>query len=99
MNCVTLFRYGTKRKAELRLEHRKKGRNGMPNKAYNFRLYPNPEQKVLLAKTFGCVRLVYTIGLIKNQTIQSRISKIQIQKKWKEQLFDHLLHILFSDFV
>lgn len=29
------------------------------NKAYKFRIYPNEEQKVLLAKTFGCVRLVY----------------------------------------
>lgn len=31
----------------------------MPNKAYKFRMYPNNEQKVLFAKTFGCVRLVY----------------------------------------
>ena len=29
------------------------------HKAYKFRLYPNKEQQVLLAKTFGCVRLVY----------------------------------------
>ena len=33
------------------------------NKAYKFRLYPNEEQKVLLAKTFGCVRLVYNYYL------------------------------------
>ncbi|MGN1457702.1 MAG: helix-turn-helix domain-containing protein, partial [Acutalibacteraceae bacterium] len=25
------------------------------NKAYKFRIYPNEEQKVLFAKTFGCV--------------------------------------------
>lgn len=31
----------------------------MANKAYKFRMYPNDEQKVLFAKTFGCVRLVY----------------------------------------
>ena len=31
----------------------------MENKAYKFRIYPNDEQKVLFAKTFGCVRLVY----------------------------------------
>ncbi|WP_301203790.1 helix-turn-helix domain-containing protein, partial [uncultured Dubosiella sp.] len=31
----------------------------MPNKACKFRLYPTPAQKILLAKTFGCVRLVY----------------------------------------
>ena len=29
------------------------------HKAYKFRIYPNPEQQVLLARTFGCVRLVY----------------------------------------
>ena len=29
------------------------------NKAYKFRIYPNDEQIVLFAKTFGCVRLVY----------------------------------------
>ena len=31
----------------------------MANKAYKFRIYPNDEQKVLFAKTFGCVRMVY----------------------------------------
>ena len=29
------------------------------NKAYKFRLYPNEEQRILFAKTFGCVRFVY----------------------------------------
>jgi putative transposase len=29
------------------------------NKAFKFRLYPNAEQRVLLAKTFGCVRFIY----------------------------------------
>lgn len=29
------------------------------HKAYKFRLYPNREQRVLLAKTFGCCRFVY----------------------------------------
>ena len=31
----------------------------MANKAYKFRIYPNEEQQVLFAKTFGCVRFVY----------------------------------------
>ena len=31
----------------------------MANRAYKFRIYPNDEQKILLAKTFGCVRMVY----------------------------------------
>lgn len=29
------------------------------NKAYKYRIYPNEEQKVLFAKTFGCVRFIY----------------------------------------
>jgi putative transposase len=28
-------------------------------RAYQFRFYPDPQQEVLLAKTFGCVRFVY----------------------------------------
>ena len=37
----------------------------MANKAFKFRIYPNNEQKVLFAKTFGCVRLVYNYWLYK----------------------------------
>jgi putative transposase len=29
------------------------------NKAFKFRIYPNAEQQILLAKTFGCVRFIY----------------------------------------
>jgi len=29
------------------------------NKACKFRIYPNEEQKILIAKTFGCVRFIY----------------------------------------
>jgi len=29
------------------------------NKAFKFRIYPNSEQEVLIAKTFGCVRFIY----------------------------------------
>lgn len=29
------------------------------NKAYKFRIYPNAEQRIMLAKTFGCVRFIY----------------------------------------
>ena len=35
----------------------------MKNKALEFRLYPNKEQRILLAKTFGCTRLVYNYFL------------------------------------
>ena len=35
-----------------------RGENKM-NKAYKFRIYPNEEQRILIAKTFGCVRFIY----------------------------------------
>ncbi len=34
------------------------------NKAYKFRFYPQEELKVILAKTFGCVRFVYNQTLV-----------------------------------
>lgn len=35
----------------------------MANKAYKCRIYPNAEQQVLFAKTFGCVRFIYNTML------------------------------------
>ncbi|MFP3671026.1 helix-turn-helix domain-containing protein, partial [Priestia sp. SIMBA_032] len=32
-------------------------------KAYKYRIYSTPEQKVLLAKSFGCVRWFYNFAL------------------------------------
>ncbi len=43
-------------------------------KAYKFRIYPNKEQKVLFAKTFGCVRLVY------NYYLNRKIKAYEIDK-------------------
>lgn len=40
----------------------------MANKAYKFRLYPNEEQKIFFAKTFGCVRFIY------NQMLSDKIA-------------------------
>lgn len=34
-------------------------------KSYKFRIYPNKEQQILMAKTFGCVRFVYNYYLDK----------------------------------
>ncbi|CUA79597.1 IS200/IS605 family element RNA-guided endonuclease TnpB [Anoxybacillus suryakundensis] len=35
------------------------------NKAYKFRIYPNKEQEILIAKTFGCSRFVFNYFLAK----------------------------------
>ena len=37
-------------------------------KTYKFRIYPNEEQKIFFAKTFGCVRFIY------NKMLADRIS-------------------------
>ena len=47
----------------------------MANKAYQFRIYPTEEQKLLFAKTFGCVRLVY------NYYLEQKIKLYQKEKK------------------
>ena len=31
----------------------------MANRAYRFRIYPDREQELLFAKTFGCCRFLY----------------------------------------
>ena len=36
-------------------------------KSYKFRIYPNNKQKVLIQKTFGCVRYVYNYYLNKRK--------------------------------
>ena len=44
-------------------------------KAYKFRFYPNEDQKVLLNKTFGCVRVVW------NQALSWRTKEYEKTKK------------------
>ena len=44
-------------------------------KAYKYRLYPNEEQRIQLAKTFGCCRFVY------NQTLAHRKNTYEQEKK------------------
>ena len=44
-------------------------------KAYKYRIYPNKEQKVQIAKTFGCCRFVY------NRTLAYRKEKYEKEKK------------------
>lgn len=55
------------------------------NKAYNFRLYPNEEQEILLIKTFGCVRFVY------NKMLAERKEIYEQYKDNKEELKKHKL--------
>lgn len=45
------------------------------NRAYRFRIYPNKEQEILLAKTFGCCRFIY------NQMLHDKITAYEQEKK------------------
>lgn len=45
------------------------------NKGYKFRLYPNKEQEIMFAKTFGCVRFIY------NKMLSDRIKHYQATGK------------------
>ena len=45
------------------------------NIAYRFRIYPNREQEVLFAKTFGCCRFLY------NQMLNDKIREYEATKK------------------
>lgn len=47
------------------------------NKAYKYRIYPNKEQQIMFAKTFGCVRFIY------NKMLGD---KIDFYKKTKQKL-------------
>ena len=48
-------------------------------RAYKYRIYPTPEQEVLFAKTFGCVRVVYNWGLdIKSNLYKEKKESIGI---------------------
>ena len=44
-------------------------------KAYKYRIYPNDEQKIQIAKTFGCCRFVY------NKTLAYRKEVYEKEKK------------------
>ncbi|HBN11069.1 MAG TPA: transposase [Ruminococcus sp.] len=45
------------------------------NKAYKFRIYPNEEQKIIFAKTFGCTRFIY------NKMLSDKIDYYQQTKQ------------------
>ena len=45
------------------------------NLAFKYRIYPNKEQKLLINKTFGCVRFVYNTILYTANKIYSQCTK------------------------
>ena len=59
-------------------------------RAYKYRIYPTEEQKVLLAKTFGCCRFVYNWALnLKIQTYKQEkksIGNVELTNRMKSEL-------------
>jgi len=55
-------------------------------KAYKFRIYPTPEQDVLLRKSFGCVRFVYNHYLDKRMTLYKESHKTMGYKECSADL-------------
>ncbi len=52
-------------------------------KAYKYRLYPNKEQRILFAKTFACVRLVY------NKMLADRINSYKKSQECIDKSIKH----------
>lgn len=44
-------------------------------KSYKYRIYPNKEQKELIAKTFGCCRFIYNTYLAKRIKLYEKSKK------------------------
>ena len=50
-------------------------------KAYKYRIYPNNEQKIQIAKTFGCCRFVYNQTLAYRKEIRESKDYQKIRKE------------------
>ena len=57
-------------------------------KAYKYRIYPNNEQKIQIAKTFGCCRFVYN---------QTQHTGKKYMRKRKNQLVKPTVTITATD--
>lgn len=59
-------------------------------RGYRYRIYPTPEQEVLILKTFGCVRFVYNWGLELKSRLwkeeQKGISRFELQDLMQKEL-------------
>lgn len=51
----------------------------MANQAFKYRMYPNIEQQILFAKTFGCCRKVYNLMLSDKKTCYQQTGSFGIQ--------------------
>lgn len=51
-------------------------------KAYKYRLYPSDEQRIQIAKTFGCCRFVYNQTLAYRKDIYEQEKKVRLHRRF-----------------
>ena len=80
-------------------------------KAYKYRIYPNDEQKTMLAKTFGCTRVVYNWAFATHEReyaetgkkfdkreLKNRIvSELKPEKTWLKEVNSQALQAILQD--
>ena len=79
-------------------------------KAFKYRIYPTEEQQVLLAKTFGCKRVIFNHYLNEQQTryqnkekhlsnydINKDITKLKDVKEWLREVDSIALQMAAED--
>lgn len=82
----------------------------MITRAYKFRIYPNKNQKELIAKTFGCSRFVYNYYLAKKietyktskttltfNQCSSDLTQLKKELKWLREVDSHALQNSLKD--
>jgi len=69
-------------------------------KAYKFRLYPNKTQKVLLAKTFGCVRFSWNswVEAFNKREQEKNVKELRQQYNWMKEVSSGALNQKQNDF-
>ena len=75
------------------------------NKAYKFRIYPNEEQKIIFAKTFGCTRFIYNkmlsdkIDYYKQtkQKLNNTPAQYKIEFEWLKEVDSLALKVDFQN--
>lgn len=57
------------------------------HRALKLRIYPNPEQKILINKTFGCCRQVYNNRLFERNQFYENVIKPETDKAKQKELW------------
>lgn len=57
------------------------------HRALKLRIYPNPEQEILINKTFGCCRQIYNNRLFERNQFYNDVIKSEPDKKKQKELW------------